>query len=181
MTLRTLALRFLRIGALGFGGPMALVAMMQEQLVQRHKEVSQDDFSTGLALGQVLPGPISVDCATYIGYRLRGFWGACVTTVGLLLPAFVLMMILTPMYLHYGTIPAIGGFFKGVAPAIIAVIFMAGLNLAKRFRFNVTSAAIAVLAGIGVLMKVSPVLLIVLAGVAGMALRGESKGRAHVD
>lgn len=178
MRLRTLAGRFLRVGSVGFGGPMALVGLMQEQLVEKDKEVSAEDFSTGVALGQILPGPVAIDCAIYLGYRLRGFLGACVAAGSVVLPPFLAMLVLTPMYLHYGAVPQVAGFFQGVAPAVIAVILMAGYNMASKFKFSFGAVVIAVVAGAGIVFKVNPVLLILLAGLAGIALRvgrGEAK------
>lgn len=176
MTLRTLAARFLRVGAMGFGGPMALVGLIHEQMVEKNQDVTEEDFSTGLALGQILPGPVAVDCAIYLGHRLRGLWGACVAAGTMILPPFLLMLVLTPMYLRYGRVPQVSGFFQGVGPAIIAIIIMAGYNMAQKFKFSLGSALIAIVAGAGIVYKVSPVLLILLAGLAGIALRGGRRG-----
>jgi len=172
MRLTRLAARFLRIGAMGFGGPMALIGLMQSRLVEQEQAVSPDEFATGVAVGQILPGPVAVDCATHIGYRLRGFAGACVSTGALILPPFVLMLVLAPLYLRYGQIPQVGGFFKGVGPAIIAVIIMAGYNMVIKLRLNVAATAIAVLAAAGVICAVNPIILILLAGLAGMVAQG---------
>lgn len=178
ISLKTLAGRFLRVGAMGFGGPMALVGLIHEQMVEKHEDVTEEDFSTGLALGQILPGPVAVDCAIYIGHRLRGFWGACVTAGSMILPPFLLMLVLTPLYLRYGSVPQVKGFFQGVGPAIIAVIVMAGYNMAQKFKFSLGSALIAVVAGLGIVFKVNPMLLILLAAFAGVALRGGRKAGA---
>lgn len=179
MKLRTLAGRFLRVGAMGFGGPMALIGLIHEQMVEKHQDVSEDDFATGLALGQILPGPVAVDCAVYLGHRLRGLWGAVVSAGTMILPPFLLMLVLTPLYLHYGRVPQVSGFFEGVAPAIIAVILMAGYNMAQKYQFTVGSALIALLAGAGIVARVNPVLLILLAGLAGMLLRGGRREDKH--
>lgn len=181
MRLRTIASRFLRVGAMGFGGPMALVGLIHEQMVEKHQDVTEDDFATGMALGQILPGPVAVDCAIYLGHRLRGFLGACVAAGTMILPPFLLMLVLTPLYLHYGRVPQVSGFFQGVGPAIIAIIIMAGYNMAQKYRFTWGSALIAIVAGLGIVFKVSPVLLILLAGLSGIALRaGRREGKDAV-
>ena len=118
---------------------------------------------------------MAIDCAIYLGYRLRGLLGACVTAGSMVLPPFLLMLVLTPMYLEYGRVPQVAGFFQGVAPAIIAVIVMAGYNMALKFKFTLGAACIAVVAGVGVVGRVNPALLILLAGLAGLALRGGRK------
>ena len=171
MRLWTLATKFLRIGATGFGGPMALIGLMQHHLVENADGVNAEDFADGVALGQILPGPVAVDCATHLGYRLRGMVGAIVSTGAIVLPAFVLMLILTPLYFHYGHLPLMAGFFKGVGPAVVAVILAAAWRLGRQFVVDVGSAAIAVVVGAGALLGVNPILLIVIAGLLGLLIR----------
>ena len=168
MRLSTLAARFLHIGATGFGGPMALIGLMHSKFVEKRQEVSEETFAEGVALGQMLPGPVAVDCATHIGYRLLGFWGAVVSTGALILPAFALMLILTPFYFHYGRVPQVEGFFKGVGPAVVAVILAAAWRLGQKFVTDLASALIAVGTVAGALLKVNPILLILLGGLVGL-------------
>ncbi len=180
MRLTRLAAQFLRIGAMGFGGPMALIGLMQDRLVEKEHAVSPDDFATGVAVGQVLPGPVAVDCATHIGFRLRGVLGACVSTAALILPPFLLMLVLAPLYLQYGQMPQIAGFFKGVGPAIIAVIIMAGHNMVTKLKMNVAAGVIAVLAAAGVIYGVNPIILILAAGLVGMLPQSVRRGDRDV-
>lgn len=168
MKLTSLAGTFLRIGATGFGGPMALIGLMQRHLVEKSGAVSEEEFAEGVAIGQVLPGPVAVDCATHIGYRLRGIAGAVVTTGAIVLPAFALMLVLTPLYLMHGHVPQVGGFFSGVGPAVVAVILMTAWRLAPRFVTGWKTACIAVAVGAGALAGAHPILLILGAGLLGM-------------
>jgi chromate transporter len=168
MKLSRLAWQFLRIGSTGFGGPMALIGLMQERLVEKEQAVTAEDFTTGVALGQTLPGPIAVDCATHIGYRLRGVAGAVVTTVALIAPAFLVMLILTPLYFKYGRVPHVEGFFRGVGAAVVAVILSAGIRLGQKSLRAVAPAVIAVAAFAGTLAHLHPVLLILGAGALGL-------------
>lgn len=178
MTLRRLAARFLRIGATGFGGPMALMSLMQQQLVERG-EVEQEELANGMALGQMLPGPQAVNCATYLGYRLRGLAGAVVSAGALLLPAFVLMLILTPAYFAYGARPEATGFFRGVGPAVVAVILAAAWRMAPRFIVGWGSGLIALVAFAGTMLKLNPILLVLLAGLLGMLVRSRRSKEAE--
>ncbi len=175
MKLTTLATRFLRIGATGFGGPMALMGLMQNLLVEKTKEVRAEEFAEGVALGQILPGPVAVSCATHLGYRLRGLLGAVVSTGGIVLPAFLLMLVITPLYMHYGTVPQVAGFFRGVGPAVVAVILAAAWRLGKKFVVDCGSGVIAAVVCVGAVLKLHPILLIVTAGALGVAIRGCSK------
>jgi chromate transporter len=173
--LTDLTLRFLRIGAMGFGGPMALIGLMQDRLVEKDRAVSPDDFAAGVALGQTLPGPVALGCATYLGFRLRGFLGACLSTGAMILPPFLLMLVLTPLYFQYGQVPQVAGFFKGVSPAIIAVIIMAGYNMVSKMRVEALNAIIVALAAVGVVGKVNPALLMLGAGLLGMLVHSRRK------
>lgn len=101
---------------------MALIGLMQERLVERQRVVTSEELAEAVAVGQVLPGPVAVDAATHIGYRLRGLAGAVVATGGVVLPAFVIMLVLSPLYIAYGKIPQAEMFFRGARAAVIAVV-----------------------------------------------------------
>lgn len=162
---------FLRLGATGFGGMVALLAIVQEQVVERRKMVSPQAFAEGMAIGQILPGPIVVDLVTHLGYRLRGLTGAIVSTIALILPAFLLMLILTPLHLAYGDMPRLEGAFKGIAAAVVAVIIAATYRIGRSSVKNLGGVCFAAIACIALAqLKVSPVLIILAAGLVGMIL-----------
>lgn len=170
MRLRTLARKFLKIGATGFGGPMALIGMMHRDLVERGQDVPEETFSEGIALAQMLPGPDAVDCATHIGFRLRGFIGATVATAALVLPAFLIMLVVSPLYLKYGQIPQASGFFRGVGPAVVAIILAAGWRMGRKVVSDWRAALVVSGVLAGALLKVHPALLVIAAGVVGMLI-----------
>lgn len=174
MSLGEIAKGFLRIGATGFGGPMALLGLIEEQIVRQSAELTEEDFAEGVALSQMLPGPLAVDCAAYLGYRLRGIGGALLSTGALILPAFLLMLIATPLYLKHGRLPALEGFFFGVAPAVIAVIFWTGFRLGTQFLTNYAAVAIAALVAFAAYRGFSPIWLLIGSGLAGMLWRFRS-------
>jgi chromate transporter len=170
MRLQTLALRFLKIGATGFGGPMALIGMMHRDLVERGQEVQEETFGEGMALAQMLPGPDAVDCATHIGFRLRGFLGATIATVALVMPAFLVMLVVSPLYLRYGQIPQATGFFKGVGPAVVAIILAASWRMGRKVVSDWRAGLVAAVVFSGALLHIHPALLVIAAGVAGMVI-----------
>lgn len=162
----------LRVGATGFGGPMALVGLLEQQLVERRKAISSPEFAEGVAVGQILPGPIAVDAAAYVGYRLHGFLGAMAAAGGLILPPFVVMLILTPLYFHFGRVPEAQGFFAGVRPAVVAVIAAASWRLAKRGLRDATSYGIAALVlGVSLLVGSAPDISTYCPSLQGVAAR----------
>ena len=160
MSLLRMFLSCLRIGATGFGGPMALISLLQEEFVERRKAVSTEEFAEGVAIGGILPGPIAIDAAVYVGYRLHGWWGAFATASGLILPPFVMMLAVTPAYFHLGRLPQFEGFLMGVRPAVIAVIAAASWRLGKRGVKGLSGVSIAAFVFVATL---------VCAGVADLA------------
>lgn len=162
---------FLRIGMTGFGGAMALLAMVQEHAIERRKVASPEEFAEGVALGQLLPGPIVVDAVAYLGYRLRGVVGAVVAASALILPAFLIMLVLTPLYLAYGAVPQVAGAFKGISGAVVAIILAAVWRMGQKSITDVKSALVAAVAMAALVFLGAPAWLIVLlAGALGILL-----------
>lgn len=169
VTLWSLFGAFLRIGASGFGGMIALLGLLQEQMVERRKWVTAEEFNEGVAIGQILPGPIVVDTATHLGYRLHGWKGAVLSTLGLILPAFLLMLVLSPIYLRYGRLPQMSGVFWGIRAAVMAVIVAACYRLGRSSLRDWRSGLIAVGAFVGLtFFKIDAALLILLCGTGGL-------------
>src|SRR5581483_5027116 len=105
--LLSLFLEFLKIGATAFGGFMALISVVQHQIVDRRKLLKQSEMLDGISLATVLPGPVAVNVVAYTGYKLRGGLGALVCAVGVILPAFVLIVALSYAYFRWGQIPSV--------------------------------------------------------------------------
>lgn len=121
---------FLTIGTIGFGGGLAVIALMQDYCVQRKEWLNVEEFSHGIALGQFL-GPFAVNAAIFVGYRLRGFIGGLVSTVFFLLPSIVFVIILSSLYLHYHTIPSLQSALKSINPVVVALILSAAYQMGK--------------------------------------------------
>jgi chromate transporter len=129
-------LYFLRLGALGFGGPIALAGAMQRDLVERRGWVSRQDYVEGLAFSQLCPGPLAAQLAMYLGWVRGGALGALLTGVAFILPSFLMVLGLSAAYLRYGGLPWMQGAFYGIGAAVIAIIArsavkLAGLTLAR--------------------------------------------------
>ncbi len=172
MSLRRLFWVFLRIGATGFGGMIPLLALVEEQVVERRKIVPPEEFADGVAIGQILPGPIVVDAVTHVGFRVRGWLGAVVSAVGLILPAFLLMLVLTPLYFKYGHIPHLAGAFKGIGGAVVGVVAAAIWRLGSRMLRTWASVAVSALAFLALAaFRADAVLTLVLCGALGFLFR----------
>src|SRR4029077_3534482 len=129
-SLLSLFLSFLRIGCTAFGGFMALISVVQTDMVERRKLLAPADMLDGISLATILPGPVAVNVVAYVGYRLRGGAGALVSATGVILPAFVLVVALSAAYFHWGQIPAVNKLFLGFIPAVTAVVINAAWGMA---------------------------------------------------
>ena len=128
-TTRGLLLYFLRLGAVGFGGPIALVAYMQRDLVEERKWVSKEDYLEGLAFSQLCPGPLAAQLAKYIGWLHGGVWGATIAGVAFVLPSFLMVLTLAAAYVHFGQLVWIQGLFYGIGAAVSAIIVRSAWKL----------------------------------------------------
>jgi len=129
--LREFLLYFLHLGALGFGGPIALAGHMQKDLVEERKWVSSQDYVEGLAFSQLSPGPLAAQLAMYLGWVRAGALGATLTGTVFVLPSFLMVVVLAALYVHYGQLPWIQGVFYGIGAAVIAIIARSAYKLIR--------------------------------------------------
>ena len=123
---------FLKLGAAGFGGPVALVGYMHRDLVEKRKWISEADYKEGLALAQLAPGPLAAQLAIYIGYVDFKIIGATLAGLAFVLPSFVMVVILGYAYLNFGGLPWMQAVFYGVGAAVIGIIAISGYKLSKK-------------------------------------------------
>ena len=122
---------FLRLGTLGFGGPVALVGLMEKELVQERQWLTRDEMRDAVAVSQSLPGPLAIQVGIFIAYLRGGFWGAWAGGWAFILPNFLIVAALGALYVHFGGLPWMTGVFYGIAPAVIALILHSCYRLAK--------------------------------------------------
>ncbi|MFO0562373.1 MAG: chromate efflux transporter [Polyangiales bacterium] len=128
-TLRELAAYFLRLGALGFGGPIALAGYMQRDLVEERRWIRREEFVEGLALAQLAPGPLAAQLAMYLGWTRGGALGALLVGVAFVLPSLLMVLLLAALYVRFGGLPWMRGAFYGVGAAVIAIIARSVIKL----------------------------------------------------
>jgi chromate transporter len=126
-----LAAYFVRLGTLGFGGPIALAGYMQRDLVERRGWIALEDFKQGLALAQLAPGPLAAQLAIYLGWVRGRLLGATMVAFAFILPSFVMVLGLAAVYVHVGGLPWMQGVFYGVGAAVIAIIARSAWKLGK--------------------------------------------------
>jgi chromate transporter len=132
VSLWSLFTTFLKIGSTAFGGFMALISVVQNEVVERKRLLRQEDMLDGISLATILPGPVAVNVVAYVGYRLRGGAGALVSAAGVILPAFVLVLALSVAYFTWGSVPAVSRIFQGFIPAVAAIIALAAWNMGRK-------------------------------------------------
>ena len=120
--IRDLVLYYLKLGALGFGGPVALVGQMERELVQERKWLTKEEMREWLAVCQSLPGPLAIQVGILISYLRGGFWGAWAGGWVYILPNFIIVVAMGALYVHFGGLSWVTAIFYGVSPAVIALI-----------------------------------------------------------
>lgn len=141
-TLRQLILYFLKLGATGFGGPVALVGYMHRDLVEKRKWIPEAAYKEGLALAQLAPGPLAAQLGIYMGFVHYRFWGATLAGLAFVLPSFVMVLLLGMAYRLYGGLPWMQAVFYGVGAAVIGIITLSSYKLTTKSigKLNVQSA-----------------------------------------
>ncbi len=129
--IRDLVLYFLRLGALGFGGPVALCGQMERELVREQQWLSPEEMRDGIAVCQSLPGPLAIQVGIFVSYLRGGFWGAWAGGWAFILPNFIIVSVLGALYVHFSGLPILTAIFYGVSPAVIALIVHSCYRLAK--------------------------------------------------
>jgi chromate transporter len=167
-----LAAVFLKLGALGFGGPFALLALMEREVVARRQWLTAEEFAESTAIGTLTPGPIFFAAAVHAGYRLRGLAGAATAAVCVLLPSFTLATLLAAWYVRVEALPAVTGAARGASAAVAGLLGTLAVRQGRGLagdRFGLVVGGLAFLAL--TLFKVNPALVILAAAAAGVATR----------
>ena len=179
-SMRAFLLYFLKLGALGFGGPIALAGYMQRDLVEERGWIEKRDYDEGLALAQLSPGPLAAQLAIYLGWIRGRVLGAALVSVAFIGPSFVMVLALAATYVRYGGLPWMQGAFYGIGAAVIAIIARSAVNLVKKslktdallWTIAVSNAAATVITGF------EPVWLVVVGGVLTVLIRRPPKAAA---
>ena len=164
---------FLRLGLLGFGGPVALVGQMERELVTERKWLGKEQMREAIAVCQSLPGPLAIQVGIYAAYLRGGFWGAWAGGWAFILPNFVIVAALGALYVHFGELRPVTAIFYGVSPAVIALILHSCYRLSKLGMEDALQWAIALVClVITVILQAEVALLFIGAGLVGIARYG---------
>ena len=164
---------YAKMGLFTFGGGYAMIPLMEKELIQMHKWLSMQEFMDIIAIAEVTPGPVAVNCATYVGYKVAGVPGAAFATIGVVLPSFVIVISLASLFLKYKETPNFKAVSKGLRGAVTAMIASAAFSMAKVSVVDIQGIVIIGLVILGIFkMKIHPIICIFLAALLGIALWG---------
>lgn len=174
-SLETLFFTFFKIGLFTFGGGYAMIALLEEEFIQRRKWLDKNEFLDMTAIAESTPGPVAINSATYLGYKLAKVPGAATATVAVCLPSFLIIYAISLFFEQFTRLTVIANAFKGIQVCVIYLIFSAGVRMLKAldkspFATGVLAAVMLVMVGLSLAgVSVSSILLILLSGAAGVA------------
>lgn len=168
--LKDIAKLFLKLGVIGFGGPAAHIAMMQEEVVIKRKWLTEQHFLDLIGATNLIPGPNSTEMAIHIGHEKGGWKGLTVAGICFILPAVLITGIFAWLYKQYGELPEVQPFIYGIKPAIIAIILGAIFPLAKKSLKSAELIIIGLLVLVGSLLNINEIYLMFGAGFVALLL-----------
>ncbi len=167
ISLPALLLNFLKIGAIGFGGGMAVIALMERDLIRKRRALDAEEFLQGVGLGQVL-GPFAVNTALFVGNRLYGTLGGLACAFAFMAPSVLIVILLSWLYFSFHAIPALQGAIGGLGPVVIALILVAAWSMGRKAIRSWPSVLMAALALTLSLFKINAVYILAGAGIIGL-------------
>lgn len=157
-----------KIGAFTLGGGYAMIPIMEREFVDHHRWMDKQEFLDIMVVAQTTPGIFSIDMASHIGYKLRGIWGGIVGALGIALPSIIAIIIIALFFHSFRDNVYVAKFFCGVRPAVVAMIAAPCFKMAKTAHLSFYNCWIPILACLLIaFLGVSPILIIITAGVAG--------------
>ena len=166
-----LFISFLKIGTFSFGGGYAMLPFIEREIVDNHNWININEFMDIIGISQMTPGPIAINSATFVGYKLSGVIGSIMATLGVIFTSFILVSIISKMLEKFKESSVIKAALLGMRPVLIALIIKAFIDLAKESYLDLKSIIIASIIGLVLLSKkVHPILVIVISAIIGLVV-----------
>ena len=164
---------FLKIGAFTLGGGYAMIPVIEAEVVERHKWLSREEFADIIAVAQSCPGALAINMSVFIGYRLRRLPVAVCTCLATALPSFLIILLIALFFHRFQDVPWVAAMFRGIRPAVVALIAVPTFNLSKNAKIGMSNCWIPVVSTIAIwALHVNPV-FIILAAIIGGYLYGK--------
>ena len=158
----SLFITFFKIGAFTFGGGYAMIPLIQKEVVESKKWITDDDILEIIAIAESTPGPIAINSATFVGYRVCGFWGSFFATTGVVLPSFVIILAISYILNEFQNITAIQYAFNGIRAGVLALLLKALWTMYKKCPKNLVSYIVMAFAFIATAILDIPVLAVII-------------------
>ncbi len=172
---------FTRIGLFTIGGGYAMIPLIEADVVEKRKWISKEEFLDLMALAQTVPGIFAVNIAIFIGYKLKKFWGAFWMAAGTIMPSFVIILGIALFLRQFQHVEAVENIFKGIRPAVVALIAAPTFKMAKSARINRYNVWIPIVSALLIwLIGFSPIYVIILTGIGGF-LYGKYRHKRNTD
>ena len=159
---------FFKIGMVTFGGGYAMIPIIQREVVENHKWTTEQELLDLIAIAQSCPGVFAINISIFIGYKLRKMKGAICTALATALPSFIIILLIAMFFHQFEDNRVVQAIFRGIRPAVVALIAVPTFNLAKSAKINLANCWIPIGCALAIwAMGVSPILIILIAGIAG--------------
>ena len=159
---------FFRIGIFTLGGGYAMIPLIEEEVVNKHKWVEKEEMLDLIAIAQSCPGVFAINIAIFIGYKLRKVRGAIATTFGTALPSFLIILAIAMFFSQFKDNPYVAAIFRGIRPAVVALIALPTFRLGQRAKLTTYTIWIPIVCALAIwALGVSPIYIIIIAGLAG--------------
>ena len=160
---------FFKIGLFTFGGGYAMIPLIQKEAVETKKWVTDDDVLEIIAIAESTPGPIAINSATFVGYRVRGFWGSFFATLGVIMPSFMIILTIAFVLQEFQSIEAVKYAFWGIRAGVLALVLKAVVTMYKKSKKNLFSHIVMAAAFVFVaFLNVNVIFVIIGCAIAGL-------------
>ena len=159
---------FFKIGIFTLGGGYAMIPLIEEEVVNKHRWVEKEEMLDLIAIAQSCPGVFAINIAIFIGYKLRKTRGAIATSLGTALPSFLIILAIAMFFSQFKDNPVVAAIFRGIRPAVVALIAVPTFRLGQRAQLGWTTIWIPIVCALAIwALGVSPIYIIIMAGIAG--------------
>lgn len=162
---------FFKIGIMTFGGGIAMLPVLEREVVDKHKWATREEMLDYYAVSQCTPGIIAVNVATFIGHKIKGIWGGIIATIGVVCPSYIIITLIASFLKAFASLSFVDSAFKGIRVAVCALVTATVLKLIKNSVKDIFGAVFAVLVFLSVVfLDVSPVIIVLIAIVLGISI-----------
>ena len=159
---------FFKIGLFTLGGGYAMIPLIEKEIVDRHRWMAREELMDVIAIAQSCPGVFAINVSTFVGYRLRKTRVAGCTTLGTALPSFVIILLIAMFFRRFQDNAIVAAMFRGIRPAVVALIAVPTFNMARSARISITNCWIPIVSALAIwALGVSPIAVIIIAGTGG--------------